>query len=146
MGQFTKLLLPDKIRRFIRRMQQNSFWRSVSVRRCQIKANCSLESSNGRRTVPGLPCPLPRVLVAPVPVNGRRHFIEPFRAGKFLRERVARKMLYAITPWMAERLEQARPHQRRDGVRGKAVLGSLVSSDCCLPIRESCKWKESRRR
>ena len=62
----------------------------------------------------------PRVLVAPVPVDGCHHFIESFRAGKFLGERVARKMLHVKAPRMAKWLKQARPDQWRDVMRGNA--------------------------
>ncbi len=65
----------------------------------------------------GLPRPFPRILDAPVPVDGGYHLFEPFLAGKFLSKRITRKMLYAITPWMTERLEQPRPHQRRNIMR-----------------------------
>ena len=53
-------------------------------------------------------------------MNGRHHFIEPFRAGELLHERVTGKMLHAVTPRMAERLEQARPDQWGDIMGGNA--------------------------
>ena len=66
----------------------------------------------------GLPRPFPRVLGAPVPVDGGHHLFEPILAGEVLGERITRKMLHAITPWMTEWLEQPCPHQWRNIMRG----------------------------
>src|SRR5271154_6607320 len=66
-----------------------------------------------------LPRPLARVLDAPVPVDGRRDFIQPGLVGNVASEGLARKFLHAITLRMAERFEQARPHEQRNVMRSK---------------------------
>ncbi len=59
--------------------------------------------------LPGLLCPLPRVLVAPVPMNGRYHLVEPVHIRKISGEQVTGIMFHAITLWTPQRFDQARP-------------------------------------
>jgi hypothetical protein len=74
-----------------------------------------------------LPRLLARVLDAPVPVDGRRNFIQPGLVGNVASEGFPRKFLHTITLRMAERFEQARPHEQRNVMRADAQrLGHLL--------------------